>query len=118
MDINYDDVRYGRDWRYGTLQAPYEEVGSLERVYWLAFPTSKDRAKYAADLKFRGDHMDFLSEREIAHAIGVESREALWEYFGLTDPEMAASLVMDGWLGIYGKADPMEKAPAKGQAAK
>ena len=45
MDINYDAVRYGRDWRYGTLQAPYEEVGSLERVYWLAFPHLKRQGK-------------------------------------------------------------------------
>ena len=118
MEINYDDVRYGRDWCYGALQAPHEEAGSLERVCWLAFHTSKDRAKYAADLKFRGDHMDFLSEREIAHAIGVKSREALWEYFGLTDPEMVVSLVRDGWTGTYGKADPVEKAPTEGQAEK
>ena len=116
MTINYDHIRYGRDSRYGILRAPNEEEGSVKSVWWLAFPTAEDRTKYAGDLKSSGDHMDFLSEREIACAIGVKSRKELWDYFDFTDPEVATSFLKDRRMGIYGKADPLAKAPTNGDA--
>ena len=111
MEINCDDVRYGRNWRYGTIQAPNEDLGSVESVVWLAFPSSQHRAQYAADLKASGDRMDFLSEQEMAIAIGVKSRQDLWDYFDLTDAEMASEFIRESRIGIYGKSDPMAKAP-------
>ena len=110
MTLNYDDIRYGRDWRYGSFQAPWEDEGSLSDVWWLAFPTPKHREQYVGDLKLNGDHMDFLSEKEIAFAIGVKSRQELWEYFDFADPRVVADFLRDGWRGIYGKTDPLDRA--------
>ena len=113
MDIDYDAIRYARDWRYGRMTAPGDKEGNVERVWWWAFPTSEDRAEYIEDLHQNGWHIDILSEQEIAVAIGVKSREALWEYFDLYDPNFVRTFLQERRLGIYGKADPRAQAPSR-----
>jgi hypothetical protein len=113
MTIDYDSIRYARDWRYGQLIAPHDRVGDLESVWWLAFPTAEDRAKYIEDVRFNQGHIDILSEQEIAVAIGANSREELWEYFELHDPEFERMFLHDRRVEIYGKADPRAQAPSR-----
>ena len=113
MTIDYDSMRYARDWRYGRLTAPHDQEGDADRVWWLAFPTADDRAKYIDDVRLNDGHIDILSEQEIAVAIGVASREELWDYFELHDPEFKRMLLQDRHIGIYGKADPRAKAPSR-----
>ena len=112
MDIDYDAIRYARDWRYGRMIAPHDEEGYVERVNWLAFPTSEDRAKYIEDMRENGLHIDILSEQEIAVAIGVKSREQLWDYFALQDPDFVLKFQQERCLAFYGKADPRAQAPS------
>ena len=54
--------------------------------------------------------MDFLSEREMACSVGVTSRQKLWDYFDLSDPDTVSGFLSDGWIGIYGKSDPLARA--------
>ena len=112
MDIDYDAIRYARDWRYGHLTTPRED-GDLERVWWYAFPTADDRTKHASEVRHYGGHIDLLSEEEIAVAIGVKSRQELWEYFELHNPDIVFTFLGDRSFGIYGKADPQAKAPSR-----
>ena len=111
MDIDYDAIRYARNWRYGRLVAPHDKEGDAERVDWLAFPTAEDRAKYIDDVRHNDGHLDILSEQEIAVAIGLKSRQELWQYFELHDPDGVSEFLLNRYCGMYGKADPRAKAP-------
>lgn len=111
MDFDRDAVRYARNWRYGGITAPMDEPGTVVQVVWMAFPTPSDRASYLEDQAAAGWHVDILSEQEIAVAIGVPSREKLWEYFCFDDPDIVGKFLEDRHLGWYGKSDPRAKAP-------
>ena len=110
--IDFDAIRYARDWRYGHMKAPRDVEGDVERVSWMAYLTWEDRARYAEDFRLSGGHLEFLSEREIAVAIEVSSREALWDYFDFSNPEVVEIFLRNRSWGIYGKADPRRKAPS------
>ena len=110
MISNYDELRYGRDWRYGSNWTGPSESGngSLERVWLIVFLTATHRRRYAEDQKLNGCHIDFLSEKEMACVIDAPSRQKVWEYFsiGNGDYTMVTELLNDGMIMIYGKADP------------
>ena len=112
LGIDVDTIRYARDWRYGRMLAPGDVEGNAESVWWYAFPTPEDRAEHARGKSRSGGHLDFLSEREIAVAIELGSREELWDYFAFADPEVRKSFLEDRVFGWYGKSDPRAKAPS------
>lgn len=111
MDINYDAIRYARHWRYLHITAPNDEPGTAERVEWIAFPTPKDRADYIEGIRASNGHIDILSEEEIAVAIKVKSRQDLWKYFVLDDPQIRQEFLQNRYIGFYGKSEPDARAP-------
>ena len=115
MVSNYDELRYGRDWRHGSdWSSPGELEGGhyLWDVWLMVFMTPDHRRQYAEEQKSIGCHMDFLSEREMACVIDVPSRQKVWGYFGIGngDYSTVTQLLEEGKVMIYGKSAPADFA--------
>lgn len=111
MISNYDNLRYGRDWRFGedwTGPSELEDGHYLLDVWLMVFLTPEDRRKYAEEQKSLGYHMDFLSEREMASAVGASSRQKVWRYFSIGDGDftLVPQLLEEKVVMIYGKSAP------------
>lgn len=115
MISNYDELRYGRDWRYGsdwTSPSELEDGHYLLDVWMIVFLTAEHRREYAEEQKSFGCHMDFLSEREMACVIDVQSRQKVWEYFSIEngDYSLVTQLLSEGRVMISGKSAPADFA--------
>ena len=92
------------------MVAPRED-GDLEDVLLIAFASHEKRASYYADQRLNRLSFDFLSEKEIACAIGARNRTELWDRFDLREPEVIDDFLREGQLVMHGKVDPQAKAP-------
>jgi hypothetical protein len=111
MDIDYDKLRYGRDWRCGLPLVLAEDEGSLDDIIWLVFLGADHRLDYMSGVRRLDVEVDILSEWEIGTLLGLDSRESLWEYFGIAgdDPYPLAVLLREGWVGVPGKVNPVQR---------